>query len=335
MALSIAMLCSGSTPGRAQVPGWTVRRSALADLWYHGVALTRFAGFGALPLYAPGYADSVAAARRTSGVTTLLDQQASRFRERFAADSAFEVLHFLPLYFPQSDPTAMLTALRDASHDSEAASRRVGPVERFGIAAALAALPEPAQRAALEQFAAALQEEWSGDFSRAYAQADSQGAKAVQQFTAAWRPLEAALGPYLERYRLGGGLLLLVAPLGPDGRLFEGDPRSSNDNVLAVALPRNPPDAVAFVVRELCYPAVRRALLSARRTETDRIRSERTSGVAAVRCGALLLARYAPGMVSRYEAVWVEASGRARPFTDAFPLPDDLLRALEGAIAAR
>src|SRR6266508_390841 len=77
-AVALAVLLVA--PLRAQGRGWTVARSASADLWFHGLAVSGFTGFGALPLYATGYADSVPRARRAAGTTTPLDAGARRFR---------------------------------------------------------------------------------------------------------------------------------------------------------------------------------------------------------------------------------------------------------------
>jgi hypothetical protein len=320
-------------PLGAQGRGWSVARSAAADLWFHGLAMTGFEGFGALPLYAPGYADSVMRGRRGAGTRTLLDVRSAHLREAFVSDSAFEVLHFLPLYFPRSDPAAMLAALRRAAEDPARAAAAVGPGERFGVAAALAALPTPAERRVLAEFAEALEDEWRAGYARSAAVTDSARARAaLGELERAWRPLEAALSPFLAAHRLNAGVILLVPALGPDGRLFEGDPRASDDNVLAVAWPARAADAAFLAVRELCFPAVRQALATGRSPEADRVEAERLSGTAAVRCGALLLERYAPPAVAGYQAAWLREAGRSGAFAEAFPIPDALLKALDSAI---
>ncbi|HEX9894937.1 MAG TPA: hypothetical protein VGA78_13490 [Gemmatimonadales bacterium] len=325
-----------AVPAAAQAPRWSVRSSPAADLWFHGLAVIGFTGFGELPLYAPDYAASVAKDKAARGVVTELDRRAPYFRTEFARDSAFEVLHFLPLYFPASEPGALLEALGQVAKDDAGQKTQPGSAERFGAAAVAAALPTAAERRVLGELTAALDGEWR----HWYRGVDTLAGKDARQervgeFERAWLPLEAALGPYLNRYRLTGGIILLTPAVGPDGRLFEGNPGAASDNVLAIAVQPPAADAVFFAVRELCYPAVRRAISAARLPDTDRVTGERLSGRAAVRCGRMLLARYAPDAVTGYETAWLRASGQRSQFTDGFVIPDRLVRALEAELAPR
>ncbi len=259
-------------------------------------------------------------------------------RHAFAEDSAFEVLHFAPLYFAGSQPSAMLNAVRAVAREGAGAAAHLGPAERFGAVALGTALATPAERRVLGELAAALADEWSRYYRDASAGSSAQRAKQAQAFTRAWQPLAAALAPYLARHRLEGGTMLLSPAVGADGRFFEADPRSAADNVVAVALPTSETattDAVFLAVRELCYPAVRAALATVDGVGDDRVQGEELSGRAAVRCGALLLRRYAPGWAPGYETAWLATSGRPGPLLDAFPLPDALAAALARELAPR
>jgi hypothetical protein len=64
--------------------GWTVRASAAADLWYHGLAVVGFGAGGPFPLYNRDYAERVRAAKQEAGVyPTALDSVAAGLRLEF------------------------------------------------------------------------------------------------------------------------------------------------------------------------------------------------------------------------------------------------------------
>jgi hypothetical protein len=323
-------------PVRGQMVTWSAQSSSSADLWFHGLAMLGLTGFGGLPLYATAYAAAAEREKANRGIRTLLDQRAAYLWRAFAEDSAFEVLHFAPLYFAGCQPQAMLDALQAVARQGPDAAAHLGPAERFGAVAVGTALPSAAERRLLGELAAALEDEWSRFYRHWSARSAGHRAEQAQAVGRSWRPLAAALAPYLARHHLEGGALLLSPALGADGRLFEGDPRSSADNVVAVAVPTSDPSGAVFLaVRELCYPAVWAALAAAGGVGDDRVQGERLSGRAAVRCGALLLERYAPESEAAYERTWLGLTGRPGPFAAAFPIPDPLQAALAAEVSQR
>ena len=60
--------------------------------------------------------------------------------------------------------------------------------------------------------------------------------------------------------------------------------------------------ALSSLVREMCYPAVRRAFGPFEGRFQDRIDASRASDLAATRCGELLLEEHAPDKVAVYRA---------------------------------
>jgi hypothetical protein len=264
------------------------------------------------------------------GAGRALAERAGEFRTAFEADTAFEVLHFVPLYFAASDRAAMLAALRRVAEEGGAAAARLQPTEQFGAAAVAAVLRTPEQRRVLGRFVAALEQEWVGGFAtRPGARA---GERAVAAADSTWRQVAPALAPFLRRWRLDGGRIVVVAALGPDGRLFEGMPSARDDNAVAVALPvETPGDAAWYAVRELCYPALREALSDVP-LPSDRFAAEAMRGRAAVRLGAMLLERVAPAHAEAYRAAWLRAAGRTGSFASAFAVPEDVRRALERSL---
>src|SRR6266511_1649718 len=144
--LTALLMALSARSASAQSLAWSVRSSPAADLWFHGLAIAGFTGFGDLPLYAPDYASRVARDRAAHGSTTSLVSRAEYFREAFTEDSAFEVLHFVPLYFEHSGRGDMLEALQRVAREGAGAVSHVGGAERLGTAAIAAALPARAQR---------------------------------------------------------------------------------------------------------------------------------------------------------------------------------------------
>lgn len=320
---------------------WIVGRAPQVDLWYHGLAVIGYEGFGALPLYDPGYAARAAAARVESGSPeSSLVTEAARFRSALSRDSIFEVFHFLPMYFTASTPQGMLDALRKVAGST--GTPDVGdPTAQFGAAATAYVLEQPGQRRVLGEFVDALEDEWDvffADYSRELARTEAERAGQFQQrWDGVFQP---ALLPYLRSFRLDGGVILVSPALGAEGRIFQGDPNNPVDNVVAVGFSDGAvPDAELYaVVRELCFPLVRGAIEAAGSGQ-DRVAAERSSSRAAVRCGALLLDQYLPSAAAGYRSTFADVESTdpglvRRAFVQAYPLDPALERALQEAVTA-
>ena len=92
---------------------WIVAGDAAADLWFYSLGTLGIDGPGTLPYYDARYARTVAATKARQGVgPSKLDRDAFRLRQAMASDSAFEVLHFLPLYFGRMEPKELPRRLR-------------------------------------------------------------------------------------------------------------------------------------------------------------------------------------------------------------------------------
>jgi hypothetical protein len=277
------------------------------------MALTGTQGFGALPLYDPGYAPAVRADRAKRGVApTALERTGGEFRSAFEADSTFEMLHFLPLTAVSASPDQLLGEV----------------VPRVGYAL----LQAPAQRATLDRFAAAVRGEMS-TWRDERALRGGTAPATLAAIEAKWTAVAAAIAPYLARYGLTAGIIVPVPGLGTDGRFVPSS--QGSPALVAVQLPSDPtraPDAAFFAVRELCYPAVREALRQPGLEPRDRREAERLSGRAAVRCGAILLEAASPSLAEGYRSAFLPAGG---DFAAAFPVPDAMVPALARATGTR
>jgi hypothetical protein len=327
-ALVLAGAVLTASPARAAItsgppePGaataWRVVVSPFADLWYHGLAVVGFHGFGPHPLYDVAYGRTAAKARPQGALT----MEAEALRAEFEGDPAFELLHFIPVYLADLSPEQALAGLRRMS-DSRAGGGLEALTGAQGLAVVASLLPEPKQRSTLLRFVTALEREWARGLEselRASREARSARLGALEaRWTSRFVP---ALAPYLEAFGLQGGWIMPSPPLGLEGRFFQGDPRQVQDNVVIVGLPptvEGHDGTLAPVVRELCYPAVRKAFEAVQQRYQDRIAASRASDAAATRCGELLLEKLLPEALSAYRIRF----GLQGPHSSAWsPLPD-------------
>ncbi len=245
------------------------------------------------------------------------------------ASRQFEILHFVPMYYPSADRGALAEALRIAATDG-------APVPRATLLVGVLrqALPPSARRTQLPALADAL--------------IAARPALPSAARTAAWQAILdtsylPALAPWLVAERLDEGRLVVAPALGPEGRLFAAT-ADRTDNLVAVG--SFPVDTVADApllafTREICFPAVSRAAREAGLRTEDPSAARRAS-LAAVRCGAALLDRRLPNRAAAYRHFWLmrlDESGRPvslpvtsdalhEAFARAFP-PDP---ALSGAL---
>ncbi|MBX3174464.1 MAG: hypothetical protein KF709_08615 [Gemmatimonadaceae bacterium] len=316
----LAVAAQGAQPTR-QAPAdrsagsaaaWQVAAPDAANAWFDLLATLRVSGPAAFPLTAsprPGVAADPGLAR------TLADTRES------------EVLHFVPLYHPSGDRAAMAAALRIAAADASAPEPRATLV----VAALRRAMSAPLRQRALPALANALERV-------ALPAADPRLLPTLQQSLD--NEFLPALAAWLSAERLDAGQLIIAAGIGPEGRLFAGT-ADRRDNIVAVGLFADDPDAEAPLlafVREVCYPAVTRAV-QAERIDGPAASVARRSGVAAVRCGASLLDARLPARAERYRAFWLRQAGVrsagadvAGAFHRAFPEDAALAPHLERAL---
>jgi hypothetical protein len=350
--LGLAAAASAApAPLHAQAsPGaWMVGSDAGLDLWYHGLALAGMQGTAGELLYDPGYPAQVARAREAMGLPpTPLEEAAGELRARLLADPAFEVFHFVPLYFPGVGRQSMLAALQAVADAEEGPPSVADPSARFGAAALAGVLARPDQRDVMGAFVELLEREWD-DFYERYHQDRMQSLVPVlQEVQTVWGSrVGPRLAPFLERYALDRGWIFLSQPLGWDGRILAGDASNPWDNQVAIGygddslsegLANLVQEVVIRSVRELCYPAVRAATERIGVEFSDPVSGARTSSVAAVRCGAMVLDRYLPEFSEPYRLdalgrrEWAGEETGAGAFEERFPLVPALERALEEGV---
>lgn len=307
LALSGLASTAGSVDARAYGPEiaaatgpsaeWTVERDPFADLWFHGLAMVGFDGFGAIPLYDPGYGWAAAAHRATLGGPTPLEQTRGRILASFAADPSYEVLHFVPLYLagmPEGAALDMLQRLGAENGDHARGGSAGSHLHHFGSALA-AALPSHHHREVVREFATLLASERRVLDRFELAEID------LGAIRDAWSELASGVyGSFLAEEQLTDGRIIVTPALGMEGRYLD----AGSGRVVAIGATSDAdPRAVAgAILRELCYPVVRRVVAPYERRIGDRERLSTVSHHVATRCGARLLTAHAPHFLPAYQA---------------------------------
>jgi hypothetical protein len=303
LSVAVALTASVGTVAAQVTPTggeWIIADSEFADLWYHGLVVIGFDGPDQRPLYP---ADSPFEGGRDS---SRLRDNASALHSALKAETAFELLHFVPVYFAGvSRPEAMEALHRVA--DGRAVRDGLSPAARRGAEIVRSVLSEGEQRRTLGRFLDGLDDEWTFNVA-AQRQALRAATRArIDELRGGWDDYARALAPYLAQRRLSGGVIIPSAAVGTEGRFFQGRSDRSDDNVVVIRMPHDAGQTGAVlsaVVRELCFPAVRDALAVFEPDFTDRSQAMVVSDRAATRCGAILLQLLAPHHTGVYTEVY-------------------------------
>ncbi len=302
----VLLLLFGASPVAAQ---WRFAAPAAATSWFAVLDSLRLTGQGALPL-----------TRTTGAPSTPLG--------RTLTESKYDILHFVPLYYPSASQGALADAVEDAAGTAAPRADRA----QFVVGALRRALPDPRDRRPLVELAAAVRR----------AQPAGVAPAQLAAWQEAWnRRFNVGLARFLAAERLDAGLVLVAPALGAEGRVFSGVPADRADNIIAIGTGAGPndPDAPLFAaVRELCFPLVSRvadATPQFRRAARNAQDAARRSSIAAVRCGADLMDLLLPAEAASYRAHWrAVAVASASSFDTLYP-PDALLDKPIGAALRR
>lgn len=289
----VVMLCI-PTAAAAQ---WRVASPAAAAAWFHVLDSVGVAGTGAFRFTASG------------------PERSTELGRTLSRGGRYDILHFVPLYYPSAGTAALAEALTQAASNAPPSAPRA----QFLVGALRQALPSASARAPLMELADGLRR----------ASAHRVSTETLDALQAHWnRTLAPALAAFLRDQQLDAGLLWVLPGLGPEGRLFAGVAADRTDNIVAVAAgPAGGHGPLYSAVREFCFPLVSRTAERSpefRRTAGNSAEAARRAGIAAVRCGAELLDHVAPAEAGPYRTHWERVATRALTFDAAFP-PDPVL----------
>lgn len=343
---------AAAQPSPPSAPAWSVTTLDQVDLWYHGLAVLGYGVDEPAALYDPGYGRHVRSDKDRLGISpTPLDRAAVGLAGTFAGDPAFEILHFLPLYFASTDWSTMLEGLRTLSDGGSPVRRIAQPhtgvdprIDRT-LGALAASLPRRAQRTALRRFAELLDYEWGIYLRDQRLRSTAMRAAHARALEQRWNTEFApALRGYLTQIDRERGTIILSPSLGREGRTVERWGDAAASAIVAIAPPRSiapaATRAAAFdVLRELCFATSRAVIEDPHGQPVDPVAAEQLNRNTAIRCGALVLERYLPQMRAGYEAHVLATQPRESSpdsatghLAHAFPLPWEVERRLARVI---
>ena len=327
---TVGALHAQPDPARGRETRWIVVSDPATDLWFHTLAVLGVNGPGTLPFYNPDYAQAVGEEKSHRGIgATKLDREAVQLRRSIMSDSAFEVLHFLPLYLDRTSPEALPRVVREIADGN-----RPTAVPEEVAAALRSSLSSRAQRAVLVDLADAIDDEWrafyAGSALRATVVAERRRGLQTRWdefFSPRLVPVFRAIG--VER-----GVLLISPPLGAEGRVVN---LGAAGVIVAVSDRRDDaaPDApLLAAIRELCFPLLQHIRDVDPIARAHGARGADESSRAAVQCGAQLVDSLMPSSASEYRALFLRAragesaAGYRRRFDQRFQTDAVTLRAV-------
>lgn len=315
--------------------GWAVLSEPRVDLWYHGLAIVGFGETDPISMYDTEYLDRVRRVKQDLGVfPTPLDDRAARLRQEFEKDRAFELFHFVPLYFPQASRERMLEALMAVAERRTRDSTIAGSDTRAGMRLLESQFQDGGQRRWLREFVELLEQEWDLFYRDFRGQTTAGDADYLAAMRRRWgSEVAPAIAEFLTEEQLDSGRIYIAPALGLEGRMFAGSAFQRTVHALAVWAPGwNDPRASLFsAVREMCYSAAGGALTSA-----GGLTSQEMLTRAAVRCGSRLLEHGSPALAAEYRDVYLRAAGvedagaeSTAAFREAYRLAPEVLDSLD------
>jgi hypothetical protein len=298
-------------------------------------------GPGPNPLYEPAYPSEVRRAKDGIGLEpTPLDTRSGYFREAFRRDPAFEVLHFIPLYFHRAGRAEFFSAMKLLVGTREGIPRAQTANTAFGLAAVGSVLTTQGQRNVLGEFVAVLEAEWDQFFGEWWQNGSAARGRIQTSLRKIWTDdYGPAMAPTLQKIGMSGGIVAMVPAIGSEGRIFGGTSGNSKDNVLVVSAPEDPErsiEAIYSMLREVSFPMVRRVMERGGRVVGNRREEESLASIAAIRSGALMLEKHRPDELTDYQGFFLTQAGRQvpegeateGPFREAFPIDEGIEQAL-------
>ena len=316
--------------GQSSVPPtqWPMNTYEHVDLWLHGFAMIQD-DTTLVPFFRRGYKSEMNDLKRRANVTTQLDANTARLRERFAQNPRLVNAQFVPLYFGSLDE---LVQAMDILERSDGNPRAASSQEMASLIQLLAGyFPGAADREWARLFVQSIRDE-NTRFYRAYW--DQQQRERATALTAARNLWQNTYRPRFERFlnntSQSGGEIILSLPLDGEGRTLTAGKQQNSTAVTFPARESDAAEAVYVVAHELVGQIVQTAVSdNVTPTQTREGLTDRYVAAGAVRGGAMLLQKIAPELVSGYTAYYLRSAGRpSSSFTSVFALPDAIRDAI-------
>ncbi len=334
---------SSVTPAPASAPAtvieartapWTIRVREHLDLWLHGFAMLQ-TDSSRIPYFRRDYRSALADERSRLQATTLLDGNATTLRARMAANPGLTAAQFIPLYF---------TSWEDLQQAAETFLQLNGDPRAAGdqrsaenVATFAAYFPSSADRDWLRLFLESLNDERAKFYDAYWRERQRELGPVFTTVDSLWQSTYAArFEAFLRNSQQRDGEVLLSLPLAGEGRTLT-DAVHHTTTAVGFPLATASADAMVFVFAHEIVGKVANAVVADHTSPAERRggASDRYSSLAAVRGGAMLLARIAPELVAGYMRYYLGLAvvtdgdrDREQVFAATFPLPDELRDAL-------
>jgi hypothetical protein len=327
----------GTEPGPAgqnSVPPttWPINTYEHVDLWLHGFAMIQD-DTTLVPFFRRGYKAELNDLKRRANVTTQLDANISRLRQRFEQNPRLVNAQFVPLYFANLDELSQAMDLFErADGDPRAASSQ----EMASLIQLLAGyFPTGPDREWARLFVQSIKDE-NTRFYRAYW--DQQQRERATTLTATRNLWQNTYRPRFERFlnntSQSGGEIVLSLPLDGEGRTLTAGKQQNSTAVTFPARESDAADAIYVVAHELVGQIVQTAVTdNVTPTQTREGMTDRYIANGTVRAGAMLLQKVAPELSAGYQGYYLRSANRAGgSFTTVFALPDAIRDAISRQI---
>ncbi len=297
--------------GQASVPPaeWPVRTQHHVDLWLHGFAMISD-DTTLVPYFRRGYKAEMNDLRRRANVSTQLDANMTRLRERFAVRSDLVNAQFVAQYFNNLDE--MSRAL-DIFQRADGNPRAAGDRETAELIALLTGyFPLPADRDWVRLYLQSISDENTRFYRSYWDQQQRERAPVVTEVTSQWQSTwKPRFQLFLNNTQQSGGEILLSLPLNGEGRTLTS---GRTQNSVAVGFPARSADAreaIYVVVHEIVGQITSTAVRDNVTPNDARLGlADRYVAVGAVRAGAMLIQKVAPELLDGYARYYLAAANR-------------------------
>ena len=329
---------SGVSPApSAAGAGWRIDAREHVDLWLHGFAMLS-SDSSLVPSHRLSYRSELSAARRTASAVTLLDGNATVLGRRLRESPALTSAQFVALYFASWDDLRRGCQQFLRANGNVRAANNEETLRMFATFATY--FPSAADRDWLRLYVESLDDERARFFRGWWSQQQAARAQVRGALEADWRSrYAAAFGRFMRGTNQRQGSILLALAIGGEGRSLDAGQR---DNFLTVSFPKSgeDPREALYVVAHEAVGTMSNGVVRDNTTPRDQQSGEagRLSTLAAVRGGALMLARVAPELVDGYQRYYLSIARQvpgaqlARQFETVFALPDTLRAQLDRQI---
>ena len=317
---------------------WPVRVHEHVDLWLHGFAMLQ-EDSTLVPYFQPHYRRQLLEMRSPLRLTTQLDLNTDRLRTRLVANPGVIAAQFVPLYFASWEELRQAADLflRLDGDPRGARDRRSGQlVATFG-----AYFPAAADREWLRLFLSSLDDERVRFYDQYWRETQRARGAVFDAVDRLWRQTVAArFERFLNNSQQRDGEILLSLPLAGEGRTLTPP---THLITVAVGFPDDTAKAaeMVYAFAHEIVGSMANAVVTDNTSPAERRSgaADRYSSLAAVRGGAMLLARVAPDLAPGYMAYYLSLARRPasggdveRSFAATFALPDGLRDALRRQI---